>query len=329
MARYHINVEGKILPCRASVKKCPYYNSFHADTKEELYPKVIERYSNERVSESVSRRLDTGEPISGLSLISNELETSKAPVEMMIATLGSAITKANSGEMPAHLKEAEKEAISLGVQIFKSGGQPQLPPSLLKKSREQWENLPASERHPKWFDESSRNLYGQQINDMRGSLNEIEHWKETHVTMTPEEKKIYLNNLNTDFNYYSKALNTSKIITQPNLDTAKTNDELVSNLKKFSNTELLSMYDDLSISDGEIEQSLKEVNFFQYKRRSDLSEKANDNIERWHENNRNKAKRYVLGNSKRILVRLFVAKELMSRDLQFGDFIRATTERSK
>lgn len=326
-----MNYDGKILPCRAKVKKCPYEIGRHGDSYEDLYPKVMEHYNNVQSDESLVNELKTGAPLRGFNVISKQLETSKSPMETMIATLGLALNTIDSGKMPSEYVRMKDQSVKAAYEIYKIGKTPPsyLPESMRSEAYQKWIRDGSPREYPKVGENTgiTYNNVSKDIVAYQDSYLKFEQWESTHSQLSDENKRLYKAGLTTDFNNYSKVLNTSKQIMQPDWADSDSVENINNNLDKMSSVELMSLYDDLSVSDKEISNNLKEINYFSYKRRSDLSDAANDNIEKWYAQNRELAQKSVLRSSERILLSMRVSRELMSRDVAFGDTLRATTER--
>ena len=116
--KYHINYDGRILPCRAKVKKCPYGPSRHADSYEELYLRAMQLYNHAPVDNDLKVKLNSGKMLSDLSPISPELEKSKAPIETLLSTLKYAMSSVDSGKMPYELKKEENAAANSCARII-------------------------------------------------------------------------------------------------------------------------------------------------------------------------------------------------------------------
>lgn len=337
MTKYHINYEGKILPCRARVKKCPYGPARHADSYEELYERAMEDYSNAKTPEEVAQQLKSGKILRGMQDISKELETSKAPIELMLATIDLARKNADNDIMPAKLANNRKKIIETAATAIEAArltvnSRMGLTPEMTIEARNLAEKRAKSRgffERKKYISDELAAQKEQEVIRMRPQIDEIDQWERTHAQtpIDPTTKRNYKRALEDDYNNYSKALNTSKLITQPDWTNSERLEQVNENLHEMSDQELLSMYDDLTISDSEIRKNLDDINFFRYNRRNDLSEAANDNIEAWYNRNNERARKFVLRSSGRILLTMRVAKELTMRDVKFGDVIRASNER--
>jgi len=116
-----------------------------------------------------------------------------------------------------------------------------------------------------------------------------------------------------EFMRFSHDLSVSKIITQPifygDLEIAK---EAIRNMDNF---ELLSTFDDYSVSDEEIESYVKEANYFKYEERKDLSILANIYMSWWYKRNREIYEKWTINTPKRVLLSMEITKELDRRTL--------------
>ena len=96
------------------------------------------------------------------------------------------------------------------------------------------------------------------------------------------------------FEKFFHDLNTSKMITQPVFygDFENTKEMI----RHMDNYELLSIFDDYSLTDSEMEENVRKANYFRYERRIDLSDKLpysmivyshnrNEKTEEWKDDN--------------------------------------------
>lgn len=324
MPKYHINYEGKILPCRARVKKCPYSKNRHGDTYEELYPVVMANYNSVPIDDDLVSMVKSGEPIDNLSCINSQLETSPAPIETMIATLELAIENVGSGDLPKDLKLREERVIIACKKLFTMTGDVTIPPDVPEYL--------GGEAVRRYFDEGGP-IYKFKMSDRRGEMiNEVKEdlynfvdevgpsieWRRTHTVYSDEFNRNYKAHLTADYNYYSKSLNTSKMLTQPNWAYNKSKDEIQETFNHMDDIELLSMYDDLTISEREIDKNLEDLDNFDYRRRDDLSDKANDNIKAWYEKNKKLAERVKERKTESLYLLFFVEKELNRRGIMYA-----------
>lgn len=331
MTKYHINYDGNILPCRAKVKKCPYGDDRHGNSYEELYPLVDNTYNSKTVhSKELQNRIKSGAVLSNLSIISDELETTNAPIEKIISTLGFAVENVGVGNLPNTYKRSEEELERLTYDFLSHRMDPprNMPDYIKERAREEWV---AAGRPSKgawaWGNREKAERLNQRARELGDDMKEINEWKSTHVQLSPENTKKYRQAIEKDYNRYSKALNTSKLIAQSSWSFGNSQDEIQNNLHQISEVELLSLYDSLTISDKEIEKNLEEIDDFNYYHRNDLSDKANENVNNWFNRNKELSRRYRVQSSERILLSILVTKELINRNVEFGDIINTQNER--
>lgn len=328
-----MNFEGKILPCRAKVKKCPYGQGRHGDSYEELYGVVMEHYSNVTPNKEVMNRLDTGRPLTGFEQISKDLETTKAPMETIIATLGYALKTIDAGEMPSEYKRMKEKSLEAAYETYVMGVNPPayLPESIRHEAHMNWINDGSPRKYAR-PDENTGETYNRITKNMaiyREMYKNFESWEKNSFRLSPEDKKAYRAGLTEDFNHFSKALNTSKLISKVDLSDDRTYDAINDNLKEIDSIELLSLYDDLNLSNSEVSKNIRELGGFKFIPIDGISDKANQNIESWFAKNRELANRRVIENSGKILLSMRVARELRERNVEFGDTLLATSERER
>ena len=143
---YHLNPDGKIYPCRARVQKCPYGDDMHAETKEELYVKAMQIYKTVKPSKGVMSELKLYGAFSDFTPMSKELETSNAPIELILASLDEGIktVKENpykhSKNPPSFVVETEENAIELCRSILRYNEDiPKwIPDRIIKESFKRW-----------------------------------------------------------------------------------------------------------------------------------------------------------------------------------------------
>lgn len=281
-------------------------------------------YNSVPIDNNLANMLKTGKPIGDLSHINHQLETSRAPIETMIATLELAIKNVGSGDLPDDLVTREENVIRSCERLFSytgDTGYPDYVPSYL------------GDEAVRRFNDNGRPLYDYSISDRRGevisdaktnlysTVEEVQpaiDWRNTHEVHSDQFNREYREGLSADYNAYSKALNTSKMLTQPTWAYGKSKAEIQEVFSHMDNVELLSMYDDLTISEDEIDRNINDLNGFTYIRRHDISEKANDNIDAWYERNRVLASRVRERRTENLYLSFFVAQELSRRDVKYA-----------
>ena len=321
MTRYHINHEGKVYPCRAKVLKCPYSEALHSNDKVELYYKLMgsKEAEVEPAKEGI-RELSRLNRLKSLYHLSDEIKESSSPVEMVVYTLKEAITKViqhDVGKEEETWDKWEDDAIEHVYEVLNSGYQV---PSNVP------ENIASAGR--KLFNKRRGGLPAENAHATRNSV-KIENRRalaRKSFANYHEYKKNKLNKenfngthgwLTRDFEKFAHDLNTSKMITLPifygDLEKAR------KDIKGLDDYELLSALDDYSITDKEIQENVKEANFFKYERRDDLSKEANDKMKEWYDRNRTIYQSWKINTPKRILLSLEIAEELDRRGIQRQD----------
>lgn len=334
MAKYHVNYEGKILPCRAKLGRCPYSSANHGDSYEELYSKAQE-FSLDELPFDTKYKLDHGRPLDGgLAEISNEIEQSEAPLELVVGTLKAARENIDSDKIPKSLKGTYDRLTNKAVKYVLAnrmgmndsiGIQGGFYLEVMEKARK--------ERRMMGFFANSSDphvAYSLEIELKRekDNIQKINDFFNNRVPspLSEKERERYRDYITEQYNYYSNILNTSKLITQPNWNWSKRREHFRKYMPQLSNGELLGAYDDLFVSDNTIKEALNSVDNFNYKYNNSISPEANENLSRWFATQRKQKDRFILKGTERILLGLEVVKELENRKLAHGDVIRAEKE---
>lgn len=321
MTRYHINHEGKVYPCRAKVLKCPYSEAFHSNDKVELYYKLMGNKEAE-VEPSVAgmNELNRLNRLRSLYPLSEEIEQSNSPMEVLVYTLKESIAKvinhniaaeeANWDDWAYRSAEHVYEVLDSGYQVPNN-----VPADIADLGRklfsERRNSLPSEHAHATRNAakiQNRRALAGKSFAEYRDYKRDMlnrENFNGTHKWLTR------------DFEKYAHDLNTSRMITQPifygDLEKAR------ENIKKMGSHELLSAFDDYSITDREIEQNVKEAENFKFENRKDLSEGANKKLKEWYDRNREIYRNWKVNTPKRVLLSMEIAEELDKRGIQRQD----------
>ena len=66
---YHINYEGKVYPCRAKVRSCPYGADRHASNKEELYYKSMKFSPSVEIPQSIKGEIDVLNTLPNMAIL--------------------------------------------------------------------------------------------------------------------------------------------------------------------------------------------------------------------------------------------------------------------
>lgn len=316
---YHINHEGKVYPCRAKVRSCPYGQEWHAETKEELYYKSMKFSPEVKIPYEVRNEIAITGRIKSLYSLSETLEKVPYPIESLVKNLEHSI-KAVKDKNPDHVKgnwdriveeASEKYALTLrhNVKVDQY-----LPPEITSRGREIFNNTYAGKRAS--FSSYSKNSSPgvealRDLTNMKEDLRDYAEYRK--FGLTHENKANTVGWMEEDFYQFSHDLNTSKMLTRPmfygNIKEAK---KKIKNLDDF---ELLGAYDDYLTSDKEIMDNVRLANNFEYNPRRDLTPEANINVKKWYDRNKSIVEDWVNNAPKRVLLSMEMANELDRRGI--------------
>lgn len=317
---YHVNNEGKIYPCRAVVRPCPYGKEWHAETKNELYHKILQESSpNEReIEDSLLRELQAIGRVKSLYSLSKRIEEVPYPLEILVSNIEFAINyieRKDPKKMERKWEEFKEEAseavynvLSYNLDLIDD-----IPQDIRQKGRELFQerlngryvSFAAVTGDKKGF------VANDELKSMRSKFRDYEKYKK--FGFTEEKKEATLRWLKRDFDKFSHDLNTSKILTKPffyeDLDVAK------KTIKTLDDYELLGAYDDYLVSDDEVVKDIMAANYFKYEPRPDLSREANLKMKEWYDRNRSIAKNWESHVPRRVLLSIEIGKELDRRGI--------------
>lgn len=319
---YHINHEGKVYPCKARINKCPYGDSRHAKTKEELFYRLMKVARDALPSTPAMEEMGRTGRLRSLWSASDDIANSKAPVETVVATLDVAI-KALLDTSPEEVSkrydpirrkgaEAVYEALKYGLLI----------PKIVPKDIRDEGHILFYKRLkgvPVEFAGSTRNKFGldkrRYLLEMKDEFEMYEEYKKWGLTK--ENYDNTLGWLKQEFYRFSHDLNTSKMITQPVFygDINKARETI----KEMQDFELLAAYDDYLLSDREVLENIALANNFDYESRRDLSHQANDRLAVWYNMNKAIVEDWKKNAPKRILLSIEMANELDRRNIRRQD----------
>lgn len=315
---YHINHEGKIYPCKAKIKKCPYGETRHAKTKEELYYKIMKLSKDAAPAGDAMKEVANTGRLKSLWTASDAIARHSSPIDVVTATLDfaiEAVKKTTPDKVAKRWTPLMKEGSEAVYDCLKYGLK--IPSFVPKEIKEQgtslfYERLNGS---PIEYAGSTRNREGlktlDDIKKLKGDFESYKNFKKWRLTA--ENYAGTLNWLEEDFYQFSHDLNTSKMITQPvfygNLKKAK------ETIQSMGDYELLSAYDDYLLSDNEILDNIALANDFEYKHRNDLNDSANKKLQEWYDMNRKIVKHWKENTPKRVLLSIEMAKELDKRGI--------------
>ncbi len=321
---YHINHEGKIYPCRAKLLACPYGNDMHAETREELYYKLLAIDREVDVPIAIKNEISAIGRLKSLSSISKILETTPHPIETIIVSLEYAIrnqltpNKLNlvEGKWNRFIEDAAEdvyENLQYGLPI---------PPYVSAEVKRRGEQIFEERLDSRVIEYAgaTRNISGlkkRRLLDRR--IGEFEAYKNfKKYGLTERNFEANLQWLQKDFKTFSEHLNYSKMLTRP-VFFLKTVEEAEEEIKKLNNYELLSAYDDYLITITEARNAASTLRYF--KDRPDLSDAANANIRKWYDRNAKIAAVWADSTPKSILISMKMAEELDRRGVKRQDNI--------
>lgn len=315
---YHINHEGKVYPCRAKIRSCPYGAEWHAETKEELYYKSMRFNPEIKVSDMVKQEINDTGRLRSLYSLSSTIEKVPYPIESLVTNLEYAIKRIEEID-PQKIKKDWDDFVNNSAELYSE--------VLLYKLRAT-EHLPKevelkgiqifNERHKGRhieFGAATGNKIGfnnvSKVNDLKADFLKFEEYKK--FGLTERNKGNTLGWLKEDFYQFSHDLNTSKMLTRPifygNIEQAQ------EKIKELDDYELLGTYDDYLVPEEEIMENVRLAKNFHFKPRPDLSREANVNLKQWYDRNRVIVEHWVENSPKRILLSMEMANELDRRGI--------------
>lgn len=326
--KYHINFEGKIYPCNAKVMKCPYGESLHSTSKVALYYKLMGQYGADiEPSENAVNELEKTDRLKSLYSLSPDIEKIEYPADLIVSTLKESISHmSRKGYSPDSdkYKQLEIDAAEDVCYALHSGMKLSEIPSFIpervknrgyKRFIDKYEGIPARlhDADKRYYIEQSQIKLVKRKNDLKG----YDEFNSTGLSEDTHQKTLAW--MTRDFEKFAHDLNTSKMITQPifygDLEKAK------ETIKQMDNYELLSTFDDYSVTDKEIHHNVKEANYFEYEDRKDLSDEANKKLRQWYNRNRQIYDNWKINTPKRVLLSMEIARELDRRTVLRQDSV--------
>lgn len=337
--KYHLNFEGKIYPCKAKIYRCPYEEEYHSDSKVELYYKLMESDIGIHMprSEAAMKELRKKNRLKDYSSFEGSKWDASFAVEAIVATLWEAImyskevnidpVKIAAGIYWENFEEEVTKKVARGY--FNGATIPSYVPDNIRtkgwhisqeRIKERTEYVGYTYKHT-FEDEFSKHHAREVEAILKREYQRFIKYKQY------KKGELKLENygdpyawIKQDFEKFSHDLNTSKMITQPifygNLENAK---EAIRNMDNY---ELLSVFDDYSVTDKEIEENVKEANYFQLEYREDLfSQDFISELQRWYKRNREIYEKWKIYTPNRVLLSMEVAKELDRRTILRQDSV--------
>lgn len=328
--RYHINYDGKILPCRAKVKACPYGPARHANSYEDLYYRYNDQFNSIEPSGELKDKLSAGKPLRSISELNEQLETSKSPIELLSSTFKEALENAGKGNISKEDNQLWNDSIqAVRAQLIAGRN---IPDGIPKEVRDAG-NSAFEQDHSGMILHFKHNLQAahgnwQMLIDNTPALKRIANERANTFQMSESQLVNYKQAIKGQFNKYANLLNTRKLISQPML-IDNNEDKIQENLKNMSDDELLSLYDDCTVSDREIIKRLETVDDFNFQPIRQLTPAANENLRKWYKSSQDAEQRYIVGSASRTLIALYAADTLYNRNKNYGDLVYTVTEESE
>lgn len=324
---YHINNDGKIYECKAYVFPCPYGADRHAKTEEELYHRMLnEEYSEIKPSIDVVREVDYYGRLINYKGMTEDLENTEAPIEVILANLAyakKAYLKAvdlSYVPMPYEIRNIHDTAVADAVYCEAYGlTYPRLPSAInaevMDRYKSEYKNRLVEDatftRDPSAL--SSQRRLRALSND--GFLKQYNDWDKNKLSGLNQTATITA--LDEEIEMYSKLFNTSKLIALPIFPVNPTEaKEVISNLDDDA---LQAAYEASLMTDKEVQAKIKDVNYFKLEQKPELTARANRRMQMWSQAN---ARLYELRNkttAKRVHIAFMLAKELDERGLSRVD----------
>lgn len=319
MARYHINFEGKIYPCKAKVYKCPYGEEFHADNQEELYYKLMSTHGTDtEPSRLAVEEIKRTNRLKSLFTMSQAIAQVDYPVDIAVSSLKEALNTLEDPNVKTDVamwKKFEEDSVEDIRRAFLNGIDEfphYVPEEIVTKGKRLFFEKDKGEslrEANKVEEKKRRDNIMKRIKERKGAYKSYTKQKTMHLNHRNYESTYAW--ISHDFEKFSHDLNTSKMITQPmffgSIQRAK------ETIKSMDSYELLAIYDDYSVTDREIEKSVKKANYFKYEPRKDLTDDANKSMETWYNRNREIYEKWKINTPKRILLSMEIANELDRR----------------
>lgn len=318
MARYHINFEGKIYPCKAKIYKCPYGEEFHADSQEALYYKLMSTHGTDTEPSTLAvAEIKRTNRLKSLFSMSQAIAQVDYPVDVVVSSLKEALNKLedpNTKLDVSRWKKFEQDSIEDIRKAFLNGVNrfpDYVPEDFIKRGR----RLFVEKDKGKVLEEANK---ADELRRQKSITTRIANRRGEYKDYLSHQTMVNYRNyessyawISHDFEKFSHDLNTSKMITQPMFfGSIERSKETIRNMDSY---ELLAIYDDYSVTDREIERAVKKSNYFKYEPREDLTDSANKSMETWYNRNREIYEKWKVNTPKRILLSMEIANELDRR----------------
>lgn len=326
---YHINHEGKIYPCRAKVRSCPYGSAQHAESKEELYYKLMRFEKKVIVPVETMKQINSTGRLRSLHTLSTPIAEGAPPIETILSSLEKSLDVSKSWDFDIEEDKWDgyEDEIAKDIARAMEYGEPipdKIPYNIKEKGRKLFREEYGGRRKYSRLDMMRFSHAGEEAGRRRtalstpGRLKSYEEYEEyTKFRLTKDNYESSVGWVEEDFLQFSHDLNTSKMITQPVFyGDIKKAEKIIG---EMDNYELLSAYDDYLVPDEEIEENVKLANNFKYKPRHDLSLEANQKVSQWYNRNNKIYKNWKRSRPQRMLLSMKMANELDKRNIYRQD----------
>lgn len=312
--KYHINYDGKVMPCRATIKGCPYGDARHSEYPSELYMRYQNTYTEDMTPPDLKASLEAGDRLSTLSVLSEAIENSPSPMETICSSLVTAYKTAGNGNITSKEEVEWSNGVNRVQALLRIGQNP--PKRIPREMVQEAQSTLKGGFMDAIFNSRANNHDAigatNYLLDHSKEINRINERRNAHEQLTPEFKRRYKQDLYKIYQGYADALNTRKLLSQPapRMVDAK---HLIEKMKHMPTEEVQALYDETSISDSEIKKRLERVNNFEFKPNGIFSLEANKRIYEWYQKAKKAVEIYEFSQPARILISVSAMKILSER----------------
>lgn len=320
--QYHLNLVGTIHKCTTNRFVCRYDFKLHVSRKSDLYYEMIRsNFLQNKVDQTLLEQMISKRNLRNLYPFSSTIEKSSNPLEVIVATLGQALLTVTEDimrkETYSYSKRAdfEETVAKLIGEIYHYHGMVEIsklddkiPKEILKKGYEVFICEYNGERkHYRYLSIEKQIENSDRLLSDAPTFKDLDrmHLKKLLHQLTYYYPKfaLYMNDKNWGtednreyyaqygwyvyaFEHFSELLNTSKILNQPIIDNSI--DESTEIIKVMDNTKLLATLDDLCSIETDLDELMKNANYFNYTDRNDVSVAANETLKAWYKSMRDR-----------------------------------------
>lgn len=320
---FHINDDNKVLPCQAVLRACPYGEDRHAERAEHLYYKIMRTQTEKKPAHRAKLQVEKLGRLMSLAPLSADIEKSDSPISTIISTLDWAMRR---------IEQTEPEDVQYKGNIVEQGAEAVY--DVLNWGYSISSAVPAHIRREgeKLFEERNKGIYKEEASltgneagiRARKRLKDLqpafEEYRKFHkIKLSEDNKHKTLRWMRRDFYQFSHDLNTSKLLSIPLFHGSE--EEVEKQIRELDDKELMLTYEDYSIGEEVINNSLYLSNNLEYKDRRDLSMAANERLQEWYKMNREILKHREKNSAKKVFIILKLVDEIDKRGLKRNDNI--------